>query len=281
MGNIAHGGRPLDATLEYVNALRQVNPSLSAPLALHADIFRIQYRFHDLFSPDALARATPMIPGQPVLTGHPPDLQPETARQSLTEIAEAVAGAAPDRREQVDSAVRALGCGRDCLISRREALSLQDTPARELYLLALNPFYEKFARAAVDSVDELDWEYGYCPVCGEKPSISKYDKTIGTRFVQCSLCRTQWTRPRVQCAFCDNKDPDTLGYLVADKDKVHRADVCDACGRYIKAVDERALAKDAILHVEELAMASCDREAVARGYRSYSHLDKEEICQWQ
>lgn len=281
MSNIAHGGRPLGATLEYVDAIRQTHPSLAVPLAAHADIFTIQRRFHDRFVPETPAHSTGLVPGQPMLSEHPPGLKPETVQEALHEIADAVAAAAPERRDQIDSALHVFGCGQDDLISRREALALQDIPARELYLLALNPFYEKFASQVVSSIEELDWEYGYCPVCGQRPSIAKYDKIIGTRFVQCSLCRTQWIRPRVQCAFCDNRDPDTLGYLVAEKGKAHRADVCDACGRYIKAIDERALGKDAILHVEELAMASCDREAIARGYHPYSHLDKEEICQWQ
>ena len=279
MSSIARGGRPLDAALEYLDSLRQSYPSLSVPLAVHADIFSIQRRFHDGFAPDMPAGPAGIVPGQPALSGHPPGLDAETVRDALNEIADAVAAAAPDRRDRIDSALDALGCGDGSLVSRREALAMQDAPARELYLLALNPFYEKFASQVVGSIEELDWQYGYCPVCGERASIAKYDRTIGTRFLQCSLCRTQWTRHRVQCAFCDNRDADTLGYLSAENDNAHRADVCDACHRYIKTVEERALGKDAILHVEELAMASCDREAIARGYHPYSHLDKEEIAQ--
>ena len=279
MTNIRHGGRLLDATLEYVDSLREAYPSLAGPLTLCANIFTTQSRFYDGFVPDTSVEHSAAVTGQPVLAGHPPGLEAATAREALTEIAEAVAVATAERRGQIESALDVLGRDESHLVSRCDALALENPPARDLFLLALNPFYEKFAVEIVASIEELDWQYGYCPVCGEKPSIAKYEKTSGARFLQCSLCRTQWTRGRVQCAFCDNRDPDTLGYLSAENDKAHRADVCDACRRYIKAIDERALGKDAILHVEELAMASCGREAIARGYHPYSHLDKEEIAQ--
>ena len=71
---------------------------------------------------------------------------------------------------------------------------------------------------------------------------------------------------RVRCALCGCEDTHKLRYLQAEDNNAHRVELCDSCGGYLKAVDERALGTDAILHVEELLMSALDREAIARGY---------------
>ena len=278
--NVRHGGRPLSDVLEYLESLRDDSPSLHSALDLYAKVFTIQSRYRDQFVPRLPADISDVVVGLPTSSAVP-GLETSPVGDALEEIRTAVAESAPERREELDTAAAALYCQDDYALLRPKAAAPDNWPARTLLQLALTPFYEKFSSAIVPAIRELNWRRAHCPVCGEEPAMVGYEAGSGQRMLQCSLCRTLWVRGRVTCAFCDNQDPDNLGYVKADGDNAHRVEICDACGRYIKAVDERALGKDAILHAEELVMASLDCEARARGYQCYGHSDKEDIGQWQ
>lgn len=77
---------------------------------------------------------------------------------------------------------------------------------------------------------------GLCPVCGSMPVASvvriggQYD---GYRFLQCSLCSTEWHMVRVKCSNCDS----TKGIAyhgIAGGDEALKAESCDTCGVYRK-----------------------------------------------
>lgn len=269
--NIRHGGKPLDATLAYMDSCREVHPELHKVFDLYAAIFTVQRRFYDGFVPGPPGGPPDAVSGGPALVGMVPGVELSNVQEALAEIAGTITAAAPERQSELESLSNLWGYAQDDV---GRLLDSPDSPGgpdssvtRTIFLLALNPFYEKAAVGIVPSVADVAWQFGYCPVCGERPSVAKYDETSGTRFLQCGLCRTQWTRGRVLCAFCGNADQDKLGYLSDAPDSPLRAEVCDVCRRYIKAVDERALGREVILHVEELTMTSLDREALSKGYQ--------------
>lgn len=266
VSNLRHGGRPLDTALQYLDARGEDHPSLSNALAVYAQIFSIQDRFRESFDPQCPDDVTPQDPGRAIVPEALPGLDPDMPLRALAEISDAIIAAAPDRREEIESA-RA-SCGREDVIARhtRQSSNHLDPAAQTLLLLALNPFYEKFASKIIPRIEDRAWQFGHCPVCGESCSMARYEASIGARFVQCRLCRTQWALGRVRCALCGCEDSNKLGYLQAEGDSAHRVEVCDACGGYLKSVDERALGTEAILHIEELLMSALDREAIARGY---------------
>ena len=264
MTSVKYGGRPLDAMLAYLD-LRQKNyPFLSNALAVYRQVFAIQDRFCKLFELDGPADLGTCNGDGPLVPGRLPGLDPDQPLRVLAEISNALTAAAPDRGSQIQAARRACEC--DDILLRRSYRNELNPILETLRLLTLNPFYEKFAREIVPRIEEVPWRLGYCPVCGETPSVAAYKASAGVRYVQCRLCRTQWDVPRIGCIFCDCEESDKLSYLQADDVTAHRVEICDACGGYLKVVDERALMKTSILHVEELFMSALDQEAITRGY---------------
>jgi formate dehydrogenase maturation protein FdhE len=265
MTSSKHGGRPLDATLAYLDLRQENYPYLSNALAVYGQVFCIQDRYYQSFEPETPESNT-KNEEEPMVPGRLPGLDVSKPLALLAEISDAFAAAAPNRRSEIEAA-RA-SCRREDVILRSQADSdhkLSPT-AYKLLLLALNPFFEKLALRIVPEIEEHVWRFGHCPVCGESPSVAGYEVSAGARFVQCRLCRTQWMLGRIGCVFCGCEDTDKLGYLRADDDSAHRVEVCDSCGGYLKVVDERALMTESILHVEELLMSALDREAITRGY---------------
>ena len=252
--------------MAYLDSRRADYPLLSNALAVYGEIFSVQSRAHDQFEPMCPDEFGAEGGDRPTVPGSLPGLDADRPLRVLAEISDVLVSASPDRRSEIESA-RA-SCERNGALLRRSAGSMDhlSSAAQTLVLLALNPFYEKLARKVIPHIEERVWKFGQCLVCGDRPSMAGYEGSIGARFVQCRLCRTQWQAGRIRCAFCGCEDPHKLGYLQAENDRAHRADTCDSCRGYLKAVDERALGTEAILHVEELLMTALDREAIARGY---------------
>jgi len=108
--------------------------------------------------------------------------------------------------------------------------------------------------AMVDSMGEslsnLGWDHGYCPVCGSSPSISylspkevtDLDQLVGgggKKFLHCSLCGHDWRFKRNACAACGNDDNETREVFYMDKVKFERVEACHQCGKYCLNVDMR------------------------------------------
>ena len=254
----------MDATLAYLDLRRTNYPFVSNALAVYGQVFSIQDRFHQSFEADCPIDLGTGNGHRPIVPGCLPGLNPDQPLRALAEISDTLAAVAPERGSEIESARRA--CESDDILLRHSVGNELSTAAETLRLLTLNPFYEKVARGVVPRIEERAWRLGYCPVCGESPSVAAYEASTGARYVQCCLCRTQWIVGRIGCVFCGCNDSDKLGYLQADDNKVHRVEVCDACRGYLKVVDERSLMAESILHVEELLMSALDREAITRGY---------------
>jgi len=108
--------------------------------------------------------------------------------------------------------------------------------------------------AVVDSLGEslaqLTWEYGSCPVCGSSPSISHLspkeitdlDQLVGgggKKFLHCSLCSHDWRFKRNACASCGNDDNETREVFYLDDVKHERIEACHKCGKYCLNIDMR------------------------------------------
>ena len=107
---------------------------------------------------------------------------------------------------------------------------------------------------------------GFCPACGSPPHLSLLKEEVGKRFLLCSYCGYQWQTDRLICAFCGNKDQESLYYLHAEGEEPYRLDLCDKCHQYIKTIDLRKIeAIDPFL--EDLATPHLDLLASKKGYK--------------
>jgi FdhE protein len=108
--------------------------------------------------------------------------------------------------------------------------------------------------AMVDSMGEslsnVGWEHGHCPVCGSSPSISylspkevtDLDQLVGgggKKFLHCSLCGHDWRFKRNACVSCGNDENESREVFYMDDVKFERVEACHKCGKYCLNVDMR------------------------------------------
>lgn len=147
-----------------------------------------------------------------------------------------------------------------------ESIGLENEVLFFIAYHAISPFIEKASFVFRDRFDYQKWQSGVCPICGRKPSMAKLRVEDGLRVLQCSLCRSWWSYPRLKCVVCGNDDQKTLEYFYSKDDQAHRVNVCNKCRKYIKTTDCRKLGKDVNLEVEDLATVYLDLVAKERGY---------------
>lgn len=109
-----------------------------------------------------------------------------------------------------------------------------------------------------------------CPACGDLPVgsiVSAKAATRGLRYLQCSMCASQWNLERIRCVNCgDNKH---LAYysLEGTGDAV-QAEACDACHVYSKIMHVEKT-PDVDIVADDLATVALDVLMDEAGYRRY------------
>ena len=82
---------------------------------------------------------------------------------------------------------------------------------------------------------------GVCPCCGGPPvsSVVAGNANIeGVRYVQCSLCATQWNHVRVKCVTCGSTKGIAYQAIEGIADTI-KAETCDECRTYVKILNQR------------------------------------------
>jgi len=80
---------------------------------------------------------------------------------------------------------------------------------------------------------------GVCPTCGAAPALGRLRRPDGARWLWCARCGADWRAPVLQCPFCGNDEPGTLGYFEVEGEARIRVETCSRCRGYLKVVDER------------------------------------------
>jgi FdhE protein len=131
--------------------------------------------------------------------------------------------------------------------------------------LALQPYLQWAADQVLPHIEQEWWKRRYCPVCGGPPDFSVLEEAAGARHLICSRCNCEWHFRRLGCTFCDNSDYSKLVYYPSD-DEVYRLYVCQACRRYLKAIDLRKVQRQVLPEVERIASVAMDVAAQQEGY---------------
>lgn len=157
----------------------------------------------------------------------------------------------------------------DALVALR--LDEIDAASAPFIMAALQVVWTDLAcRFDVREVPYID-EPGLCPVCGSMPVASMVrigGQFQGYRFLQCSLCSTQWHMVRVKCSHCDS----TKGiayHTIAGSDAALKAESCDTCGVYRK-IGYQEKDYDIEPLADDLASLTLDLMMSEAGYRRAS-----------
>jgi len=201
-----------------------------------------------LFSPEQLKDAAKRI-GPAILKGFPKiELAVTAILKALDtgaiDAATAVSDLLKDRNEELEKTAAAIDVNVGIL--------------RFVLGRIVKPFLEKRAERMAAAIVGLEWNRGYCPVCGSWPSLSVLKEQEGQRWLTCALCSHEWRFMRTACPFCDNQDPERLEMFYSQEREAERVEACHACKRYIVGIDLRNRVEEVVMEVAPLALVYLD-----------------------
>ena len=138
-----------------------------------------------------------------------------------------------------------------------------------LYFLlveTLKPVYTHYARVLEKHLRDVNWEQGFCPVCGELPPISEASGRKARKELFCVYCETVWPFQPLSCPFCGKEEETGRKRMYTGGERQYCIELCTECGKYIKVVDTDILGKRVPLDVENIATIHLDMLAQQEGF---------------
>jgi len=157
--------------------------------------------------------------------------------------------------------------GEDSLIiSQADRLSVAAPAFAFLLRQLLRVVLEKRLPDAAALIGDREWRHGYCPVCGEFPSIALIEEKITRRWLHCSGCGHEWIFSRVICPYCEDEAQQGMDFFfVADKPR-EAAFSCDRCRRYLVTIKGVSDLSDYDLDVTAMSLAHLDIIMQGKGF---------------
>jgi FdhE protein len=134
----------------------------------------------------------------------------------------------------------------------------------QVLALSAQPFVERASESLRSKIDLSAWARPYCPICGADPEMASLPPD-GSRRLHCGGCAAAWAFDADRCPHCDSIDRRQL-VSYAGADARYRILACNACRRYLKAVDVRRAERPLMLAVDTIATLPLDAAAARQGY---------------
>jgi len=152
----------------------------------------------------------------------------------------------------------------DAASIKNHADELRIHPALLLFAVSalIQPCLEEIARTTEASLWDTWWQT-FCPVCGRIPVTARVRS--GKRYLVCTFCGTEYLSDRILCVHCNNADPYTLKYLVAEDQPGFQIDFCKKCQHYVKVIDEGKIREQIPNGLEDMLTFNLDLAAKNRG----------------
>jgi FdhE protein len=153
---------------------------------------------------------------------------------------------------------------------------LKISPSNMSFLLSLieRVLLERRAREATAALGEFAWEKGYCPVCGEFPSIALIEEEGCKRFLHCSSCGQEWRYTRVICPYCEKEAPKEMDYFYVENKTQESAFVCDQCKKYLVTLYRAGRLHVRDMDISAIALVHMDMIMQDKGYEPMT------ACPW-
>jgi FdhE protein len=226
----------------------------------------------------ALATGQPALHGQTLtvdskritnLTERLTDALSASSRETADDLRTALLGGrrAPPRINSLALVEATLALDRDRLAALADEAGIgHELLATIGHLLAL-PLLLAWGREAAPLLTGLTWKEGFCPLCGAWPTLAEMRGLDRETWLRCGRCAAGWKSDQGRCAFCDNRDFQTLGYLAAETDREsRRAVTCQVCHGYLKAVTTVGALSPQDIVIKDLSTLELDAAALDLGY---------------
>jgi FdhE protein len=133
---------------------------------------------------------------------------------------------------------------------------------------AVRPWLRLAAKAVSPLIAASGWSGGSCPACGTPPLLAELRGPERERILRCGRCGSAWSFPRLACPACGERRHQHLSYLHGEgQAEFRRADVCETCRSYLKAVAILDPLSPTALLETDFATVALDFAALERGYR--------------
>jgi FdhE protein len=121
---------------------------------------------------------------------------------------------------------------------------------------------------------KLEWEKGYCPVCGAFPSIAMIKEKIAVRWLHCSACGHDWKFDRFLCPYCEHEGHKEVSYFFIEGKEQESAFICDTCKRYLVTLNRVSDLNFRDLDIFAIALIHMDVMMQDKGFRPMA------TCEW-
>lgn len=125
---------------------------------------------------------------------------------------------------------------------------------------------EKRHPDAVALIGDVEWKKGYCPVCGDFPSIALIEEKITRRWLHCSRCGHDWLFSRVICPYCEFEAQEGMDFFFVEKRTQESAFSCDKCQRYLVTLNRVSDLSEHDLDVTALSLTHLDVIMQGKGF---------------
>ncbi|HEY6838858.1 MAG TPA: formate dehydrogenase accessory protein FdhE [Geobacteraceae bacterium] len=275
-----------DPLLNRLNAVTHDHPELGEAARLYGAILPL-VRDADLrvspppITPDEararLARRVPLLPGLDL------ELDGDAVRGLMLRLARGVAASGVAGQSAAAEAIRTAiaegkldpatlvmhaAAGKD---STAESLAQElGLDAQLLILLArtaCKPALRAWQRQLAPLMAGIQWDRGFCFVCGAAATMGELRGNGQARHLRCSQCGADWRFERLACVRCGNSDHATRHCMyVEGRHEEMRLDACELCKGYLKVIAAFDPTPVEMLSVEDLATLHLDYIARAHGY---------------
>lgn len=153
-------------------------------------------------------------------------------------------------------------------------LKIKPSNASFLMNLVGRVVLEKRAGEIAKALGAFEWEKGYCPICGDFPSIALIEEEGGKRFLHCSSCGYDWRFTRVICPYCEHEGQQGMDYYYIENKTQESAFICDKCKKYLVTLYRagHVLARD--MDVSAITLMHLDMIMQEKGYEPMA------ACPW-
>ncbi len=207
------------------------------------------------------------VPGDPLLHGRMVRVDARRLERRLECLGELV-GLGPVAEPDVLELVRAVARQDGTAIERVAQASGSDPGVLETVVnLAVWPLLQACGRELRGQIPS-GWSQGYCPICGAWPVLAELRGLERARCLRCGRCGADWERPRLACAYCDERDHTRLGSLViAGRLEGRMVETCVTCHGHLKSHTTLLALAPSELLVADLETVELDLAAWERGFR--------------
>lgn len=152
----------------------------------------------------------------------------------------------------------------DAVPGAAEPGAVVDPLLADVLSLAARPFLVRAAEVLLQRVSVDGWTHGSCPMCGATPAFAII-AAPGARQLVCGRCHCRWAFASRTCHRCLDTEQVRV---FSTHDGLYQVMACDACKRYVKALDVRRAGRPLLMALDTVATLALDRAVAARGFET-------------